>query len=185
MFFRVFVVGPCFALMAAGLVGCSGSTNSMVHASPPSITAELANQTVTVGQTTSFTVRATGTAPLSYQWQKNGAALSGATSPSYSTSATTSSDNGAQFTVVVSNSAGSVTSHAAMLTVNAAGPSATTGRFGHVAVVVEENANYTAVTGSSMPYLFGLMSQYGSATQYYATPTPPSATTSCSRPARS
>lgn len=168
MFFRVFVVGPCFALMAAGLVGCTGSTNSTVHASRPSITAEPANRAVTVGQTTSFTVRATGTAPLSYQWQKNGAALSGATSPSYSTPATTSADNGAQFTVVVSNSAGSVTSHAGMLTVSAAAPSVTTGRFGHVAVVVEENANYTAVAGSSMPYLFGLMSQYGSATQYYA-----------------
>jgi len=92
MSFRVFVVGSCFALMAAGLLGCRGSTN---HVSPPSITREPASQTVTVGQTTSFTVRATGTAPLAYQWQKNGAALSGATSPSYTTPVTTSSDNGA------------------------------------------------------------------------------------------
>ena len=165
MFFRVFVVGLCFALMTAGLLGCRGSTN---HVSPPSITAEPASQTVMAGQTTSFTVQATGTAPLAYQWQKNGAALSGATSPSYTTPATTSSDNGAQFTVVVSNSAGSVRSNAAMLTVNAAAPNVTNRTFGHVAVVVEENANYSSVTTSSMSYLFGLMSQYGSATQYYA-----------------
>jgi acid phosphatase len=166
MSFRVLVGGPFFALTAAGLLGCSGSTK--VHVSPPSIAAEPANQTVKIGQTTSFTVAATGTAPLSYQWQKNGAALSGATSPSYTTSPTMSSDNGAQFTVVVSNSAGSVTSNAARLTVSAAAPSVTTGRFGHVGIVVEENANYSAVTSSSMPYLFGLMSQYGLATQYYA-----------------
>jgi hypothetical protein len=89
---------------------------------PPSITAEPANHTVTVGQTASFTVAATGTAPLLYQCQRNGAALSGATSPSYTTPATTSSDNGTQFTVVVSNSACSVTSSAATPTVNVAAP---------------------------------------------------------------
>src|SRR6059058_2664570 len=79
----------------------------------PSITVQPANQTVTVGQTATFTVVATGTAPLSYQWQKNGTAISGATSASYTTPATTSADNGAQFVVVVSNTAGSVTSNAA------------------------------------------------------------------------
>ena len=47
-------------------------------------------------------------------------------------------------------------------------PPPTTGLFGHVAVVVEENTNYSSVTSSSMPYLSGLMSQYGLATQYYA-----------------
>jgi len=62
-------------------------------------------------------VAATGTAPLSYQWQKNGSPI-GANSPRYTTPATTADDNGAQFTVVVSNSAGSATSNAATLTVN-------------------------------------------------------------------
>ena len=55
-----------------------------------SITTQPASQTVTAGQTATFTVTATGTAPLSYQWQKNGAAISGATSSSYTTPATTS-----------------------------------------------------------------------------------------------
>jgi len=82
---------------------------------------------VTAGQTASFSVTATGTAPLSYQWKKNGTAISGATSASYVTPATTSSDNGAQFTVVVSNATGSVTSSAATLTITSAtaGPSIT------------------------------------------------------------
>src|SRR5258708_5549885 len=86
----------------------------------PSIPAQPVSQSVIAGQTATFSVTATGTAPLSYQWRRNGAAVSGATSASYTTSATTSADNGAQFTVAVGNSAGSVTSSAATLTVNAA-----------------------------------------------------------------
>ncbi len=85
---------------------------------PPSITAQPASQTVNAGQTAAFSVTATGTATLTYQWKKGGAAISGATSASYTTPATASSDNGAQFTVTVTNSFGSVTSNAATLTVN-------------------------------------------------------------------
>src|SRR5207249_10679488 len=79
---------------------------------PPSITTQPASQTVTAGQTATFTVTAPGTAPLSYQWQKNGSPV-GTNSARYTTPATTTDDNGAQFTVVVSNSAGSATSNAA------------------------------------------------------------------------
>jgi hypothetical protein len=86
----------------------------------PSITTQPASQTVTAGQTTNFSVRASGTAPLSYQWHKNGAIISSAISANYTTPGTTAADTGAQFTVVVSNSVGSVTSSAATLTVNAA-----------------------------------------------------------------
>src|SRR3989454_9721893 len=63
-------------------------------------------------------VVAAGTAPLSYQWQKNGANITGATSASYTTPATTISDSGSTFAVVVTNTAGTVTSTAATLTVN-------------------------------------------------------------------
>jgi hypothetical protein len=85
----------------------------------PSITAQPVSQTVTAGQTATFSVTASGTAPLRYQWQRNGGAIGNATSPSYTTPATSTSDNGAQFTVVVTNSVGSVTSNAATLTVTA------------------------------------------------------------------
>jgi PKD repeat protein len=87
-------------------------------ATPPSITTQPASQTVTVGQTATFSVAASGTAPLSYQWQKNGVNISGATAASYTTPATTAADSGAKFKVVVTNSAGSVTSNEATLTVD-------------------------------------------------------------------
>jgi hypothetical protein len=98
----------------------SAQATLTVTAAPvaPSITTEPANQTVTAGQTAAFNVTATGTAPLNYQWQKNGAVLSGATAASYTTPVTTTADSGALFRVVVSNTAGTVTSNSAMLTVN-------------------------------------------------------------------
>src|SRR6267143_1679221 len=86
----------------------------------PSITAQPASQTVTAGQTATFSVTASGTAPLNYQWLKNGGVVSSGPSASYTTAATIATDTGAQFTVAVSNSAGSATSSAATLTVNAA-----------------------------------------------------------------
>jgi hypothetical protein len=83
----------------------------------PSITTQPTSQTVTAGQTATFSVAATGTATLSYQWRKSGVAISAATSSTYTTPATASSDSGTQFTVVVSNRVGSVTSSSATLTV--------------------------------------------------------------------
>src|SRR6266478_2013892 len=116
--------GALFTVAVSNTVGSvtSSAANLTVNAAPvaPSITTQPANQTVTAGQTASFSVAATGTAPLNYQWQKNSVAVGGATSSGYTTLATSSSDNGAQFTVLISNTAGSVTSNSATLTVNAA-----------------------------------------------------------------
>ena len=65
-----------------------------------------------------FSVAATGTAPLSYQWLKNGAIIPGATSASYSIGAVQTAD-AASYTVRVSNAAGTVASSAAILSVMA------------------------------------------------------------------
>lgn len=105
-----------------GFAGCSGPATSTnpgpgLNSVAPTITAQPANQTVAVGQTATFSVTATGTTPLSYQWLKNSANISGATSASYTTPVTTAADSGEQFTVVVSNSVGNATSNAATLTV--------------------------------------------------------------------
>src|SRR5204863_9957261 len=66
----------------------------------PTITRQPASQTVSVGQTATFTVTAAGTAPLRYQWQKNGTANSGATAANYTTPETPAPDNGDKFRVV-------------------------------------------------------------------------------------
>jgi hypothetical protein len=122
---------------------------------PPTITTQPASQTVTSGQTATFTVAATGTAPLAYQWRKNNVAISGATSASYTTPATTSSDNGAQFTVVVSNSAGSVTSNAATLMVNppTVAPSITTQPASQT-VIAGQTATFTVAATGTAPLTY-------------------------------
>ena len=98
--------------------GCGGSGSSS-NSGEPSITAQPANQSVSVGQSASFSVTATGSAPLNYQWQKNGSNIAGATSASYTTPPATPADNGSRFQVIVTNSAGTVTSGTATLTVAA------------------------------------------------------------------
>jgi hypothetical protein len=106
------------------VVGTSGNVTSnaatLTVNAPPSITTQPASKTVLASQTATFSVAATGTGTLSYQWNKSGTGISGATSSSYTTPATTTADNGAQFTVTITNGAGSITSNAATLTVNAA-----------------------------------------------------------------
>jgi len=81
----------------------------------PVMSGQPQNATVSPGNTGYFNISAKGTAPLSYQWSKNGTAIAGATDPSYTTPAVTSADNNAQFTVTVTNSAGSATSGPATL----------------------------------------------------------------------
>jgi O-glycosyl hydrolase len=122
--------GATFKVLVTNSAGNATSNSATLTVNPaqvaPTITAQPVNQTVTAGQTASFTVVATGAAPLSYQWQKNGAAISGATAASYTTPATTSSDNGDIFHVIVSNSIGSITSNSATLTVTSGtGPTVT------------------------------------------------------------
>jgi hypothetical protein len=61
--------------------------------SPLAITTQPTSRAVTAGQIASFSIATTGTAPLTYQWMKNGAAISGANSSNYSTPVTTIADN--------------------------------------------------------------------------------------------
>src|SRR2546425_2478765 len=109
----------CSVLLALTLAGCGAGSNTASDPTAPSIATQPASQTVTAGQMATFSVVAAGSSPLSYQWEKNGAAIPGATSVSYTTAATTLADSGSQFAVVVSNSVGSVTSNSATLTVTA------------------------------------------------------------------
>ena len=114
-------------LLLALLTACGGGSSPGANAPPmptaPAISNQPQDQSVTVGESAAFTVTAGGTAPLLYQWQKNGANISGATSSSYSTPATVAADSGSNFQVVVTNGSGTVTSNQAKLTVTAVPPS--------------------------------------------------------------
>ena len=134
----------------ANVTGVNFTDNAAAVA--PTITTQPGNQAVTAGQTATFTVVATGTAPLSYQWQKNGVNIAGATSTSYTMPATTTADSGASLAAVVSNTAGTVTSAAATLTVNAAAvaPTIATQPVNQT-VTAGQTATFTVVATGSAP----------------------------------
>jgi hypothetical protein len=98
---------------ATPILDCWNTTSPVA----PAITTQPANKTVTAGQTAAFSVTASGTTPLTYQWQKNNANIGGATAATYTTPATTLAMSGSTYRCVVTNSAGSATSNPATLTV--------------------------------------------------------------------
>lgn len=83
----------------------------------PQIGAQPQDVTVGAGGNATFSVVASGTAPLSYQWRRNGVPIAGATAASYTLTGAQPTDSGALFSVVVTNPYGSVTSRQALLTV--------------------------------------------------------------------
>ena len=115
---------------------------------PPSITAQPTNLSVVGGANASFSVTASGTAPLSYQWQFNGAGLAGATGTSL-TLASVQPTNGGSYTVVVTNTAGSVTSAVAVLTVLV--PPAITAQPTNLSVVEGANASFSVTASGTEP----------------------------------
>ena len=115
---RVALAGICLALAA-----CGGSADAPPPPETvPVVLTQPADQSTVVGNAASFSVAATGAAPLAYQWASSVdgiafTAIAGATATSYSTGATALNQSGSFYRVVVGNSLGSVTSSAARLTV--------------------------------------------------------------------
>ena len=105
--------------VGCNFAGCSSEGPPATSGS--SVAASIAVQpysmTVTAGQPVTFSVTGAGSSTLSYQWQRNGADISGATSATYAIATTSTADNGALFTETVSNSQGTVTSNPATLTI--------------------------------------------------------------------
>jgi len=114
--------GAGTSTISASYNGITSSTVLTVTASAvaPTITTQPASRSVSVGQTATFSVVATGTSPFTYQWRKNGTNIAGTNSASYTTPATALADNGANYSVVVGNSSNvNATSNDATLTVTA------------------------------------------------------------------
>jgi hypothetical protein len=137
---------------AAMLSACGGSADappppeSGAAAVPPTITQQPADLTVTAGQPASFTVAATGTGPLSYQWQRDGVAIPGATSATYTIAQTVILDSDAVFGAVVTNLVGSATSNNATLTVNASAP---------VLTITPQPADTSVTAGTAASFTVG------------------------------
>ena len=127
---RKIVLVALVSLASALLTACGGGSPSpssypyVTAPSPgttasPTITVQPVAATAYETQTVTFSVTASGSGTLSYQWRKNGVDIGGATSANYVTTVTLA-DNGSQFSVTISNGLGTVTSNAAVLTVQAA-----------------------------------------------------------------
>ena len=85
----------------------------------PSITTQPVAQTAAIGGNVTFSVAATGTAPLAYQWKKDGVALAGATAATLTLTNAQGADAGS-YSVTITSSAGTITSNAVTLTIPSA-----------------------------------------------------------------
>ncbi len=122
-----------------------------VQSQAPAIIVPPVNTSVTASYSATFTVAASGSGTLNYQWYSNGVAISGATGTSYTTAPTTAANNGASITVMVTSAAGygAVSSTAVTLTVVSPASVAITGQPQSQTVTVGQGATLNVVaTGS-------------------------------------
>lgn len=138
----------------AGLLVCLHAlTGCLNNAGPeaPTITDPPKDRNGFLGQTVKFDFGVTGKPPMTYQWLRNGAPIAGATGIAYITDALTAADDGAKFSVRVTNAQGSATSTEATLKVY--GPPTLTTQPTAVSVAVGASASFTvAATGESVSY---------------------------------
>ena len=120
--------GTLYFIARGGISGGSdaantSSTNGVVWkvnytgSGEPVVAVQPVNKTVSAGQSVTFTVVASGNPAPTYQWLRDGVAISGATAASYTITSTVLTDNNAKFSVRVQNTVGSITSTQATLTV--------------------------------------------------------------------
>jgi len=135
---------PCLALWAIVSCGGGGDTGNPGPAAgtSPAISTQPQNTTANEGSSATFSVVASGTAPLTYQWRRDGVAVAGGTAAGF-TLVSAASDDATVFDVVVGNSAGSVTSVGARLTVIVA------------PVIVTAPAPVSAVPGETVTFSVG------------------------------
>lgn len=142
-------------LTTALLSGCSGkqldsSTIPPVTLVAPTITAQPASLTASVGDVATFSVTATGSAPLSYDWRRNGTSLAAANSSTYTSPALAATDDGALYTVAVTNTAGSVLSSPAKVSIKVRTAQITTAP-ADASIYTTQSATFTVVATGAGP----------------------------------
>jgi DNA-binding protein len=111
--------GTVYRLVVNGRGGSGTSEDATltVRPRPPTVTAQPTSTVTTNGGSASFSAAASGTAPFTYQWYRNGVAISGATSAAFTLTGANYGDDQGRYTVVVSNGGGDTSSQPAILTV--------------------------------------------------------------------
>ncbi len=138
-----------YTVVATNSVGTTtSSAATLTVQTAPSITTQPASVSVGTGVATSFSVVASGSAPLSYQWKKGGVNIAGATSSTYSIASAQTTDVGS-YTVAVTNPAGSLVSNAATLTILAAPVIATPPQ--SISVIIGSNVTFSVVASGAAP----------------------------------
>ena len=149
------------AASSSNAFSANSATARIIVIEPPAIATPPQSLTKAAGQTATFIVSATGTGPLSYQWRYNGSALPGATGSTLTLNSVQPTNAG-NYSVVVTNSAGSVTSAVATLTVlvppTAATLSASTVAPGSAVLNAIVNPQGTATT---CYFQYGVTTNYG------------------------
>jgi hypothetical protein len=143
--------GPYLVTAVAGALSATGFvwvTTSQTGLVAPTITTQPAAQTVAVGGNVSLNVAANGSAPLSYQWLFNGAPISGATDSAFLKAGVQNTDAG-NYSVQVTNAAGTALSSTALLTVLNP-PVITTQPLGEL-VAAGLNVTFSIVASGSAP----------------------------------
>lgn len=156
-------------LVAVGLIACGGGGGGGGGGDAPSASGGGGGQTATTtapviatqpqgmtvddGQAVSFGVNALSTAPMTYQWKRNGVNISGATAARYELMPAQLADNGAEFSVAVTNSAGTVNSSAASLQVRPVAPNFVTSP-GAQTVLAGTQATVSVVAKGTAPLRF-------------------------------
>jgi O-glycosyl hydrolase len=131
-----------YSVVVTNIVGAETSAVAMLTAvaAPPAILLDPTNQTVAAGTTVEFSVAASGTPPLVYQWQFNGANLEGAVADTF-TLTNAQPEHAGGYGVVVSNAVGSATSAVATLTVLVLPP-----------VITLDPTNQTVLVGATVTF---------------------------------
>lgn len=107
-----------YSVVVSNTAGSVTSSNAVLSVNlAPRITSHPQSQAINLNNGVTFTVNTTGTAPLYYQWRFNGTNIGGATANSYSI-ASVQATNGGNYSVIITNMAGTATSSNVLLTVN-------------------------------------------------------------------
>ncbi|EEF59906.1 beta strand repeat-containing protein [Pedosphaera parvula] len=146
-----------YSVVITNVAGGIISSNALltVNAIAPTITSQPASQTVNAGTSVTFSVSATGTAPLRYQWRFNNTNIAGAISSVF-TRLNVQTTNAGNYSVVITNLAGTVTSSNALLTVIAntnVAPAITT-QPQNQTVAVGQSATFSVVATGTAPLLY-------------------------------